>query len=398
MLVNVVTPADGTAVTYRAGVYRHGHRVAIVVGVVQFVAATVTAGAQDLPLDGLGYALLAAGPLALAFRRRAPVAALAVAAAAAVLYIRLPYPGGAAVISAVVALFVAVREGRRVQAAATVALAYLAYLLVGRVVDSVAGHPVDPSPSVVQAIVTAVWVLIALALAEANKVRREQFAQIAKVRSEEARARAEQQRRRASEERLRIAQELHDVLGHHLSLINVQAGVGLHLMDSQPEQARAALANIKEASAEALREVRSVLSALNPDDKAAPRTPAPGLDRVGDLVADAAAAGLPVATDVTGTARPLPPEVDRAAYRIVQEALTNVRRHAGPGTTVSLRIEYGEHTVTVTLDDDGTADPSTVDGGGGITGMRERATALGGELAAAPRPDGGFRVRAVLPT
>jgi signal transduction histidine kinase len=382
----------------RHGPFRHGHRLAIVVGAVQVIAATAMAQAQDLRLDGLGYTLLVAGPLALVFRQRAPVAALAVAAAAAVVYVRLPYPGGAAVIAAIIALFVAVREGRRIAATATVGLSYLAYLLLGRIVDSVAGHPVDPGPGVVQAVVTAVWVLIALALAEANKVRREQFAQMAKVRAEEARARAEQRRRQASEERLKIAQELHDVLGHHLSLINVQAGVGLHLMDSKPEQARAALTAIKEASAEALREVRSVLSVLNPSETAAPRTPAPGLDRVGDLVADAAAAGLPVATDVTGTARPLPSEVDRAAYRIVQEALTNVRRHAGPGATASLHIEYGESTVTVILDDDGTTEPSTVDSGGGITGMRERATALGGELTAAPRPTGGFRVRAVLPT
>jgi signal transduction histidine kinase len=293
---------------------------------------------------------------------------------------------------------VAVRAGQRAGVWIVVGLGYLAYLLLGRVAESIAGHPVDQPPSAVQAVVTAVWVAITIALAEANKVRREQFAQLAKVRAEEAKARAEQQRRQASEERLRIARELHDVLGHHLSLINVQAGVGLHLMDSKPEQARAALAAIKEASAEALREVRSVLAALNKRDEAAPRTPAPGLDQVGELVADAATAGLPVSTEVTGVARPLPSEVDRAAFRIVQEALTNVRRHAGDGVSASLRIEYGIDTLTVTVDDDGTAEPSTMDdGGGGITGMRERASALGGDLFAGLRPAGGFRVRARLP-
>ena len=383
----------------RPGPHRsRGIRLAMFIGLVQFVVTAIATQVQDVQLDALGYTLLFAGPAALTIRRQAPVLAFAVATAAAVLYLRLPYPGDAVVISAIVALFVAIRAEKRLGVWLTVVVGYLGYLLIGRVVDSVAGHPTAGPPGPVQAIVAAVWVLVAIALAEANKVRREQFAQMAKVRAEEARARAEQERRQASEERLRIAQELHDVLGHHLSLINVQAGVGLHLMDSQPEQARAALSAIKEASAEALREVRSVLSALNPRDEAAPRTPAKGLDRVGDLVADAAAAGLPVSTEVTGVARPLPPELDRAAYRIVREALTNVRRHAGTGATAQVLIEYGESAVTVTVDDDGiTGMVSTMDGGSGIPGMRERAVALGGELFAGPRPGGGFRVRARLP-
>src|SRR5690606_35800167 len=195
-------------------------------------------------------------------------------------------------------------------------------------------------------------------------------------------------RRHASEERLRIAQELHDVIGHHLSLINVQAGVGLHLMDSRPEQARAALSAIKQASAEALGEVRSVLATLRAADEAAPRTPALGLDRLAELTGDA---GLPVQTSIVGTARPLPPEVDRAAYRIVREALTNVRRHAGAGAAARVVVEYGAKELVVRVDDDGGgATPAApVNEGTGIGGMRERAEALGGSPAAGPRVPGG---------
>src|SRR5690606_1644404 len=243
--------------------------------------------------------------------------------------------------------------------------------------------------------VLAGWVVGLALVAELARVAGQQRAQAEQVRAERARVRAEQQRRQASEERLRIAQELHDVIGHHLSLINVQAGVGLHLMDSRPEQARAALGAIKQASAEALGEVRSVLATLRAADEAAPRTPAAGLDRLAELTGDA---GLPVRTSVAGTARPLPPEVDRAAYRIVREALTNVRRHAGAGAAATVVVEYRPEELVVRVDDDGggTAAASAPEGTG-IGGMRERAQALGGSLTAGPRPDRGFRVEARLP-
>jgi len=251
------------------------------------------------------------------------------------------------------------------------------------------------TPGVVQAILVAVVILVLHMLAEANRMRVEFFQQQARVRAEQTRARAEQERRQASEERLRIARELHDVLGHHLSLINVQAGVGLHLIDTKPEQARTSLAAIKEASAEALREVRSVLGALHTEDEdAAPRTPAPSLSRVSTLVEDA---GLPVGLEVRGEARPLPAEVDRAGFRIVQEALTNVRRHAGPGATASVLIEYGEE-LTIRVQDDGAgATEGAASDGTGIPGMRERAVALGGTLVAGPIGGRGWRVVATLP-
>ena len=149
-------------------------------------------------------------------------------------------------------------------------------------------------------------------------------------------SRAEEARRRAGEERMRIARELHDVLAHNISLINVQAGVALHLMDEQPGQSRSALVAIKQASNDALGELRSVLDVLRQGDEAPPRTPASGLAHLERLVAGAEATGLQVRTRVEGTPRPLPAGTDLAAYRIVQESLTNVTRHAGPASATVL--------------------------------------------------------------
>jgi signal transduction histidine kinase len=211
------------------------------------------------------------------------------------------------------------------------------------------------------------------------------------------RTRAEETRRRAGEERMRIARELHDVLAHNISLINVQAGVALHLMDEQPGQSRSALVAIKQASNDALGELRSVLDVLRQGDEAEPRSPASGLAQLDRLVAGAGATGLAVRTRVEGRPRPLPAGTDLAAFRIVQEALTNVTRHAGPATATVL-VGYGEEELTVQVGDDGRGPASNGAGqGNGIRGMRERAAALGGELTTGPRPGGGFRVLARLP-
>jgi signal transduction histidine kinase len=206
------------------------------------------------------------------------------------------------------------------------------------------------------------------------------------------------QRRQQSEERLRVARDLHDVIGHNISLINVQASMGLDLMDSQPEQARAALSAIKSASKEALEELRTMLTTLRRDDDA-PRSPAPGLDRLPELIELTRAAGLSVDVEIAGTSSPLPAAVQLAAYRIIQESLTNVARHAGRAR-VTVRVAYDDADVHVQIDDDGTAPSGGVAAtgtGSGITGMRERATALEGDLSAGFRHDGGFRVSARLP-
>jgi signal transduction histidine kinase len=180
--------------------------------------------------------------------------------------------------------------------------------------------------------------------------------------------------------------------------MNVQAGVALHLMDERPEQARTALSAIKQASNEALSELRSVLEILRQGNEEPPRAPASGLARLDDLVARTEAAGLRVTKEIRGAPKAVPAEVDLAAFRIVQEALTNVTRHAG-ADHATVRIGYAERDITVQVDDDGNGTPVTrsTGGGRGIRGMRERVASLGGELEAGAKPGGGFRIKARLP-
>src|SRR5260370_614028 len=207
------------------------------------------------------------------------------------------------------------------------------------------------------------------------------------------------QRRHQSEERLRVARDLHDVIGHNISLINVQASMGLDLIDSQPEQARAALSAIKSASKEALEELRTMRTTLLHDDDDAPRSPVPGLDRLPELIELTRAAGLTVEVEITANAPLLPAAVQLAAYRIIQESLTNVARHAGQAR-VTVRGTYDDADMHVEIDDDGKAPSgggSALGPGSGTTGMRERATALGGNLSAGFRRGGGVRVSARLP-
>jgi signal transduction histidine kinase len=362
---------------------------AIGVGALQ-VAGTALAGhghrqAGRDSLDLLAVALLAAGPAALVVRRRWPVPVLGVAFAATLAYAVTDYARGPIFLALIVAYVTAVIEGHRAAAWLTIVAGYASFLWL----PHLAG--VEGPPSWRGAIGLAAWLLVLTAVGEVIRVRRERAAERERTREEEA-------RRMAGEERLRIARELHDVLAHNVSLINVQAGVALHLIEERPEQARTALAAIKQASGETLRELRSVLGALRSVDEDAPLSPAPGLARLDELVARTSAAGPAVRQEVDGEPRPLPRGVDLAAFRIAQEALTNVARHAGPATA-TVRLTYGERELTVEVEDDGRGAPGgrSPGGGNGLPGMRERALALGGELTAGPRPGGGFRVEARLP-
>jgi signal transduction histidine kinase len=226
----------------------------------------------------------------------------------------------------------------------------------------------------------------------------------AEQRAEEAeRTRDEVALRKAVEERLRIARELHDSLTHSISVIQVQAGVAAHLARKRGEEVPAALAAIQEASADASRELRATLGVLRASDD----SDCSGLRQLEALIARARAAGLPVTVTVAGTERQLAPDVDQAAYRIVQEALTNVTRHAGHACT-TVHLQYGPGLLTVQVEDDGAGVSGGPGGSGGtpgpqptsglgLIGMRERVSALGGRLDAGPRAGGGFRVRAELP-
>ncbi|MGW2911202.1 sensor histidine kinase [Streptomyces asoensis] len=366
-------------------------RSTVLVTVLVLVGSNFAAHAQGsgrAPLDAYARVLLLVASGLLLWRWRRPVAVVFGTAAAAALYLGAGYPYGPVFLTVAVACFAAVVAGHRRAAWTAVGLLWAVHLLVAHWLYRWLPPAGDDPASFGQEIVVAGWALAIVAVAELVRIRREQGAR-------ERAERAQAARRRADEERLRIARELHDVLAHSLSLINVQSGVGLALLDSDPEQARTALTTIKAASKEALGEVRQVLDSLRaPGD--APRTPAPGLDRLPELVEQAARAGL--AVEVTGEPPRLPPHTDLAAFRIVQEALTNVVRHSG-SRHARVRLGRDGGTLRLRIDDDGPATGAEAGGSGnGLAGMRERAAALGGTIEAGPRPGGGFRVLAVLPT
>jgi signal transduction histidine kinase len=357
---------------------------ALIVGIIAIVG-THFAG-QNQPdhraLDAVALALLAAGAAALVFRRQYPGWVLIFANGITLLYLLLDYPKGPNFLTTLIAFFTAVMQDRRpiawtVLAAEFVLFPWMPYLLGS-----------EPAPTSAETFGLAGWLLVLATVAEIARIRQQRI----------IRTREEETRRRAGEERLRIAHELHDVLGHHISLISVQAGVALHLMDKQPEQARVALSVIRDATKEALRELRSVLDVLRQVNEEPPRSPSPGLTGLSDLVSRSSEAGLQVHTEVSGDLKGLPASVDLAAFRIIQEALTNIIRHSGQ-TTSSVYVTCNEQELTLRIDNEvGKEGPRDGIGlGQGILGMQERASALGGVIEAGPRPDGGFRVFARLP-
>ncbi|KDN77163.1 histidine kinase [Streptomyces olindensis] len=338
-------------------------------------------------LDPFARVLLLVAGVLLLWRKRYPVAVVFGTAGAVLVYLGAGYPYGPVLFTVALACFSAIVAGHRWAAWGAMAALWAGHVLVGHWLYAWLPPSGDSAAPWGEEIVVATWVVAIAAVSELFRVRREQWAR-------ERAERAEAARRRADEERLRIARELHDVLAHSISVINVQAGVGLALLDTDPEQARTALTTIKDKSKEALGEVRQVLDTLRAPG-AAPRAPAPGLDRLPELVEQAASAGLTV--DVEGEPPRLAPGTDLAAFRIVQEALTNVVRHSGSRhARVHLAHEAG--VLRLRVDDDGPATGTDAGGSGnGLAGMRERAAALGGTIEAGPRPDGGFRVLAVLP-
>jgi signal transduction histidine kinase len=252
-----------------------------------------------------------------------------------------------------------------------------------------------------QRFLAAGWVVSAGVMAVAFRVWQLHLHEVEQRAEEAERTRDEMAQRRAMEERLRIARELHDSLTHSISVIQVQVGVAVHLARKRGEDVSPALLAIEEAGADAVRELRETLGALRSEEDA----DGSGLGQLDSLVARARTGGLTLTLSVTGAQRPLPPEVDQAAYRIVQEALTNVSRHAAEASA-TVHLHFEPEVLSVQVDNDGNgavADPGA--GGGsrpsghglGLVGMRERVTALGGRLQAGPQDGGGFRVWAELP-
>ena len=251
---------------------------------------------------------------------------------------------------------------------------------------------------------SVVVLALAIALGDTVRSRRALAAETAdrlRLAEEEREAEAAA---RVAQERLRIARELHDTVAHSMATITVQAGSALHLLDEgRPGGTRDALVAIRDTSKGALADMRVTLGQLrggaaDVDDA---QTRAAGLDRLGSLSDAVRAAGAPVSVTIEGEPVPLPPDVDHTAYRILQESLTNVLRHAGPEASAAVCLRYAPGALTIRVTDDGAgADPAAragPGGGHGLTGMTERAAAVGGELSAGPRADGGFEVTARLP-
>lgn len=359
------------------------------------IAALLEAGALSSPATRpFDHVLVLAGSLVLVVCRRAPLVALAAATACMLLYSVRADPGPSATFPVLVALFAAVATGHRV-AAVTAAVAFLGGGLATDLADALAaGSGQAPQPLVEATVLLLGWFMAAGVAGIAARNWRAYLLQVEQRAADAERTREEAALRRAGEERLRIARELHDSLTHSISIIKVQAGVAVHLARKRGEEVPQALLAIQEASGEAMRELRATLEVLR---DAADDPPGSGLDRLDDLVKRARDAGLPTTVTIDGDRRALPTEVDRAAYRIVQESLTNVSRHAGPASA-SVWVRYGDDNLLVQVDDDGHASPEDQPVPGvGLLGMRERVTALSGHLEAAPRPGGGFTVRADLP-
>jgi signal transduction histidine kinase len=365
-----------------------------VTAMVLFAVVTIPADIQHAlsshqPLSWLVSAVVYA---ALVARRRFPVGTVAIAVIGSVVLMAdgMAYPLTLpAVFYALYSVALGAGPGRTLAVGVTVKATLLSASLIT--------HPG------ITGFVILLWAALAVTTGSASRSHRAYVAEVEKRARRAEQAREDEANRRVAEERLRIARELHDAVGHHVALINVQAGALACLLDDEDLiQAGESVAHIQRASEEALEELRLTVGLLREPGAAEPAEPAepvPGLDQLEELICSFAGAGLRVAYEVTGQARPLPEAVELTAYRVIQESLTNTRKHAGCDTAV-VRLGYEPGALRLAVEDEGKPvawDSRRTPGGHGLVGMRERVAALGGRLSAGPRPEGGYGVFAELP-
>ena len=342
--------------------------------------------------DALSLLLMTLAAAALVLRRRAPITVLAVTGGLSLVEFATGDPRAPVAMAAVVALYTVASTTDR-------STTWRIGLLTVTVLTGSA-MLAGPLPWYSQEnLAIFAWTGIGATAGDAVRSRRAVVTAIRERAERAERTREEEARRRVAEERLRIARDLHDVVAHHIALVNVQAGVAAHVMDKRPDQAKEALAHVREASRSALDELRATVGLLRQSgDPEAPTEPAPGLDRLDDLAGTFRNAGLRVDVARADQDTTLPAAVDLAAYRVIQEALTNVQKHAGSGARAEVSVVRVGPNIEVTVLDDGSGqDDGTAGGGHGLLGMRERVSALRGTLTTGPRYGGGFRVHAILP-
>jgi signal transduction histidine kinase len=359
------------------------------------IAIRVASEPGSRPPDAFAYLLAVVIGAVLLARRRWPLAVLIVTAMTLLIYYSFRYPGVSPALPLAVALYTASAAGRFRWSLLVAAFFVSAGLFVRGFREQA-----PLLPLVVSTMQEVALLGVTVLLGETVRSRRMRLAE-----AQERLRRAETDRereaaRRVAEERLRIARELHDVLAHTIAAITVQAGLALEVLDDSPAEARSALGAIRAARRAAMAELKATVGMLRAgDDGTALRSPPPGLDQLDQLFALVRDAGLRIDVAVTGEARPLPAAIDRTAYRIVQESLTNVVRHAG-ATCVSVAIGYQPAALTIGVADNGRGPGSgqPTQQGHGLVGMTERAVMFGGWLKAGPQPGGGFLVQAQLPT
>ncbi|MFB8273226.1 sensor histidine kinase [Streptomyces sp. NPDC055955] len=330
---------------------------------------------------------------ALVWRRRHPFGVLAVAIVCAVILQALGFREGPLGTSSVIVSVYTVAACTDRRTTWTTA-GLTATVLVGAATATDPRTLLSPDNAAMLA-----WTALPAAVGDGVRSRRAYVAAVEERAEHAERTREQEARQRVAAERMRIARELHDVVTHHIALINAQAGVAVHLVEQRPEHVLTALEGIRDVSQSALDELRVTVSLLRqPDETAAPRDPTPGMSQVPDLLASFERAGLAVKQTLSGEPKPLAPAADLAAYRIVQEALTNVRKHSGVDQA-RLDLSYLPNRLTITVEDDGPSQPARSDPGSGhgLIGMRERASTVGGRVQAGPRAEGGFTVTAELP-
>ena len=376
---STVEPMDGL----RELIRRHGDPI-LAAGLVALALVEIAAdGGLSTGQRLANWAVVLAFGAGFAVRRRFPIPLLGLLLVVAVADSWIGEPGGGEVVGLFMLLSVytaaAHTDGRAMWLAAAITFATACVVML-----------TDPEGLNLSAVVFF-SLLFGTPWAVGRAIRHRRLREVALVGEQEQRARAA-----VAEERTRIARELHDVVAHAISVIVVQARGGRRLLEAEPDEARSAFDTIESTGQRALDEMRRLLGMLRADDEELALAPQPSLARLDTLVADVERAGLPVELTVEGEPAELPPGIDLSAYRIVQEALTNALKHAGPARARVL-VRYGPGEVELEVADDGAGGGNGAGGGHGLIGIQERVAMLGGDVEAGRRPDGGYAVRARLP-